>query len=224
MNSYIQPHSEKIYLEFGKAGEKPELLLPEYISGEGRNYRLIAGEQIHRDKIALAGIEYQKNSKSIIVIPGVDALISSIPGLFLIIRTADCAPVMLFDPVKQVVAAIHAGREGIRLNICHRTIRKMHRYYRSKPGDLLCWIGPCICSEHYPVDRAMFVEFIKCTSVRQEYPHLDLRSSVSWQLIKAGVKKDNIFHENKCTYEDYNYYSFRRDHTHLRQYNLIGLI
>lgn len=224
MQSYKQPFSEKIYVEFGKAGRKPEHLLPGYIYEDSNEARLITAEQIHRDQIAQAGIEYLKSSRSITVIPGVDALITSIPGLFLVIRTADCAPILFYDPVNQVVAAVHAGREGIRLDICRRTIEKLQLYYHSDPQDLYTWIGPCICPAHYPVDQATFNDFVTFTSISQKYPHLDLRYTVSRQLMNTGVRKDKIFHENKCTYADNDYYSFRRDHTHLRQYNIIGLI
>ncbi len=162
-------------------------------------------------------------------IAGADALITAIPRQYLLVRTADCYPVLLKDAQNRAVAAIHSGREGTRLNITGKTVRLLEERFGIAAKDLLAYIGPGICARHYEVDAATWEEFNTslsrqgCAPDPSEFRHLDLRLAVFRQLIAAGLPFFNIEQEFVCTLESRAHHSYRRDGTRDRQMNLIGL-
>jgi len=80
-----------------------------------------------------------------------DALLTNVPGLLLVIRTADCLPVFLVDANSRAVAAVHCGWRGTEKRILEKAARAMVRAYGSKSGALLAALGPCIGSACYEV-------------------------------------------------------------------------
>lgn len=162
-------------------------------------------------------------------IPGADALITNIPGQYLMIRTADCYPVLLRDTQNRAVAAIHSGREGTRLNIVGQTIRLLQERFGIEAKELTAYIGAGICARHYEVDAAIWESFnasmkaMGCAPDGAEYRHIDLRLAIFRQLVAAGLTFFNIEQQFVCTLESSVHYSYRRDGTRNRQINLIGL-
>jgi YfiH family protein len=75
-----------------------------------------------------------------------DALISNRPGIALSIRTADCLPILIADPAKRAIAAIHAGWRGTVQEIVPKTVRAMEDQFGSRPEDLVVVVGPGIGS------------------------------------------------------------------------------
>ena len=92
-----------------------------------------------------------------------DGLITDEPGVALVCFAADCTPVLLFDPVKNVAAAVHAGWRGTANGIVRKTVEKMAREFGSNPADIGAAIGPCIsqcCFEtDLDVPQAMLAAF-----------------------------------------------------------------
>src|SRR5512136_47828 len=89
-----------------------------------------------------------------------DALMTNVPGLLLVIRTADCLPVLLVDEANRAVAAVHCGWRGTEKRILEKAVRAMGEAYGSKPGEMLGALGPCIgpaCYEVGPEVRAGFL-------------------------------------------------------------------
>lgn len=80
-----------------------------------------------------------------------DALMTNVPGLLLVIRTADCLPVLLVDEANRVVAAVHCGWRGTEKRILAKAVRAMGEAYGSKPGGMLAALGPCIGPACYEV-------------------------------------------------------------------------
>ncbi len=162
-------------------------------------------------------------------IAGVDALISNIPGQYLLIRTADCYPVLLADAQNRAVAAIHSGREGTRLNIAGKTVRALEEHFGIRPAELTAHIGAGICAKHYEVDEATWSDFnaslkeMGCAPDPSGFRHLDLRLGIFRQLIAAGIPFYNIEQDFACTLESSRHNSYRQDGTRNRQINLIGL-
>lgn len=109
----------------------------------------IQAEQVHGSESSICGV-LQADT----VVPGVDALITDVANLTLIIRVADCAPVYLVDPERRVVALVHSGRKGTALNIVPGTLAKMTRNCGCALDDIHAVIGPCIRPPHYEVDFA----------------------------------------------------------------------
>lgn len=73
-----------------------------------------------------------------------DALVTNTPGLLLVVRTADCLPVLLADETHRAVAAVHCGWRGTRARILGRVVEAMHKAYGTEPAMLLAALGPCI--------------------------------------------------------------------------------
>ena len=73
-----------------------------------------------------------------------DGLITDIPGLALCIFTADCTPILLYDPVKRCAGAVHAGWRGTAMDIAGKAVRKMAETFGSRPENICAAVGPCI--------------------------------------------------------------------------------
>jgi len=159
-----------------------------------------------------------------------DGFVTNITNQFLLIRTADCTPVLLYDESNFVVGAIHSGREGTRKNICGRAIEIMVSVFGCQVSNIKLIIGPGICEKHYEVSQEIWEEYNQ-TFIQAGIPlpetksrHIDVRSSIQNQALFWNVPKQNIKIYDICTYESENYFSFRRNGTMNRQINLIGVI
>jgi len=86
-----------------------------------------------------------------------DALVTDQPGVAIGVLTADCVPILLVDPVRRAVAAVHAGREGSLHHVSGHVVRRMARDFGSRPQDLVAAVGPCIETACYPVSEEVAV-------------------------------------------------------------------
>ena len=140
--------------------------------------------------------------------PQTDATITNLPGSCLMVMVADCVPVLLFDPVKRVIAVIHAGWRGTVQHITSNTIKVMIDRFGSNPADILAGIGPSIgpcCYEVGEEVKAVVNESFGTTEgylVSQPHsakPHFDLWYANQKQLTDLGVKPENIETAQLCT-------------------------
>jgi YfiH family protein len=138
-----------------------------------------------------------------------DALIDNTTGIAIGIKTADCVPVLLVDPVRRAVAAIHAGWRGTAAAIVPAAIRAMANEFGTRPEDLHAAIGPAIGACCYEVGPEVASEFgVLATG----HVHLNLAAVNARQLQAAGVLRDNISIAGECTRcNPERYHSFRRD-------------
>ena len=138
-----------------------------------------------------------------------DALIENTPGVAVGVKTADCVPVLLADPVKRAVAAIHAGWRGTAAAIVPAAIRAMAAEFGTRPEDLHAAIGPCIRACCYEVGAEVAKEFGIVTPNRV---NLDLTHLNRSQLSAMGVEPSHISIEGGCTRcHAAEYHSYRRD-------------
>lgn len=137
-----------------------------------------------------------------------DGLMTATPGVALMISVADCIPVLLYDPVRRVVAAAHAGWRGTAEGIVTRTVERMKEVYGCNPGDILVAIGPGICPQcfetHEDVPNAMMATM--GTPVLQHIQikdngkfSVDLKGINAKRLEQAGVNPSNIAVSQECT-------------------------
>jgi YfiH family protein len=141
-----------------------------------------------------------------------DALASNQPGVWAEIRTADCVPVLLADPVRRVVAAVHAGWRGSSEAITRRAVETMQRQYGSDPPDLIAAIGPAIGVCCYEVGPEVAVRFPGSVAEKGGRLRVDLANANREHLRQAGVAGNNIHNLARCTYcEPADFHSFRRD-------------
>jgi YfiH family protein len=142
--------------------------------------------------------------------PEADVIVTADPLVAIGVRTADCAPVLLYDTVKNVVGAAHAGWRGTASGAVAAAVRAMQREFRSRPSDLIAAIGPCLgacCGEVGPD----VVEAFRAGGARRESiaawftagssdrSFLDLERANRDQLIAAGLNPDAVFTSGLCT-------------------------
>jgi YfiH family protein len=155
----------------------------------------------------------------------VDALVTATPGLVLCVLAADCVPVLLADPVAGVVAAVHAGREGVRRGVVPAALAAMTRL-GARPADVEVLLGPAVCGLDYEVPGTMQAEVARvapaaAVRTRQGTPGLDLRAGLAEVLRGAGVRQ--VVHDPRCTVEDPRLFSHRRDGVTGRQAGVVWL-
>jgi len=142
-----------------------------------------------------------------------DALITSTPGVWMAVRTADCVPVILADPVHRAAAVIHSGWRGTAARITLRALDRLGADAGTEPGDAWAAIGPAIgpcCYEVGPEVAAEFADWFPewNSSARQ----LDLEETIFRQLRSAGVPAGQIVRGAGCTRcRADEFHSFRRD-------------
>ena len=192
---------------------------------------LVIAEQTHSDLIHIC--KQSDNGAGLGTHPQIaiaDAFATDIPNQFLLIRTADCTPVLLYEVSGKAVAAIHSGREGTRKNIVGKAVEVLVQHYGCERKDIVAYIGAGICEEHYEVSEEIYQEYIASieamgiTPLPTQNRHINVRCSIFQQLLHAGITFKNIENIHICTYEDPSYFSFRRDGTKNRQINLIGIV
>lgn len=152
---------------------------------------------------------------------GWDALITDQPGVAVTVRTADCVPVLLHDPVHRVVAAIHAGWRGAVSGIVPKTVATLTRRFGTRAASLRMAVGPSAGSCCYEVDepvlarlREVFPDW-RLVVDGGSGPHkalLDLREFVRRQALLSGLPETAIAVVNACTICHPNlFFSYRRD-------------
>lgn len=145
-----------------------------------------------------------------------DALITSEPGVHLAIRTADCVPILLFDPERKVVAAVHAGWRGTAAQIVARTVERMVTDFGAQPASIRAAIGPCIqhcCYEVGPDVAARFAEWFPELATASRPHRIDLAEANRRQLAAAGLT--DITTAGACTQcVPAEFHSYRRDKEH----------
>lgn len=142
-----------------------------------------------------------------------DALVSRDPGLGILVRTADCVPVLLATRDGAAVAAIHAGWRGLAADIIPRTVAALGW----PAGSFVACVGPCMGPEAFEVDEDVAAVFERrgFPALRTGWPkpHLHLAGMALRQLRDAGAAEAED--SGLCTYaDDRRFFSFRRDKTH----------
>jgi YfiH family protein len=170
--------------------------------------------QVHGDNIHIVN-ENDVGKKDMFyhtVLQDTDALITNVPGIPLMLFFADCAPVIIYDPVNSAVGICHAGWKGTMLNIAAKTLSLMQQEYGTNPDDALAAIGPSIGQCCYEVDRLVI------ESLEKSFPHplppnifakmavpqnsrwmLNLPHTNKIKLKDSGIREKNIVISSVCT-------------------------
>lgn len=157
--------------------------------------------------------------------PEADAVFTESPALALAVVVADCAPVLLADPVARLVGAAHAGRPGMAAGVVPGLVGAMAQA-GADPARMYALIGPAVCGGCYEVPAQMRDEVAALVPgsaclTRKGTPAIDLRAGLHGQLTSAGITR--ITDDLRCTAETANLYSYRRDGTTGRFAGLIWL-
>ena len=141
--------------------------------------------------------------------PTGDALVTAEPGTVLMVRVADCVPVLLADPAAGVVAAVHAGRPGLVAGVVPAAVAAMRGLGAT---EVRAWVGPHVCGACYEVPEQMRADVSEV--VPESYaetawgtPSLDIGAGVLAQLARSGA---DVVDASRCTIEDDDLFSYRR--------------
>ncbi|OGP55616.1 MAG: hypothetical protein A2Y65_00420 [Deltaproteobacteria bacterium RBG_13_52_11] len=190
--------------------------------------RLLTLRQVHGAEVLV----FEENTKAALTYPlPYDAVITDKKRVALGIWTADCLPILMVDPSKKIIAAVHAGWRGIWRGIVQKAVREMEDAFKSSPADILVGIGPGIGPCCYEVREDVVSLFQNSHDSLHQFileregrHYLDLGQAAQLELSKAGVPSDNIEAIPLCTAcrEDL-FFSYRRDKKPGRQLSFIML-
>ncbi len=149
---------------------------------------------------------------------GIDALCTQLPQLCIGVTTADCVPLLFYDPQKQVIAVAHAGWRGTCSRIAEVTVKSLVERFDSRPSDILAVIGPSISVQMYEVGKEVVNHFetagfdiTEITIIKNQSVYLDLWKANQQSLEKAGIQPEHIEVSGICTYTEHErFFSARR--------------
>lgn len=168
--------------------------------------------QVHGAGVAVVGVDVPPGpvTADLGQLPEVDCLVTATSEVTLVVRVADCVPLLLADADAAVVAAVHVGRAGLVAGVVAAGLAAMARLGARRPTG---WIGPSVCGSCYEVPAALREEV--CAVVPEAWgetswgtPSVDVAAGVRAQLTAADVA---VVDAGGCTLERPELYSYRRD-------------
>ena len=173
--------------------------------------------EIDRELLALPSGEQQQR------LDGVDAVVTRQRGICIGVSTADCIPIIIYDPRHHAVAAVHAGWRGTVGRIVQKAVAKMAARFGSEAGSMSAVIGPGISKKNFEVGWEVWQQFADAgfpmdaisdsaeLNDRGRRPHIDLLRCNKLQLIEAGLSGHAVTECGICTYDNTaDFFSARR--------------
>lgn len=174
--------------------------------------------QVHNDNIEYCNGENGYDYSIGKIHKSTDGLITDKSNIALIIKYADCTPVILFDPIRKVQCTIHSGWKSTVKKIAAIGIAKMINDFNCRKENILAYLGPSIDIENYEVGKEVYDAFsvfenrdeffVKKKNNKYNLSVIDANYSL---LIENGIKKENIEVSSISTYVSENLHSARRD-------------
>lgn len=140
-----------------------------------------------------------------------DALVCNRAGVCISVMSADCVPVLLFDPVQKVIGAAHAGWKGTVGKIAARTVQVMMEQFKCSPEHIVASIGPSISPEVYQVGKEVIDEVVKSFGSKEGLVHSETPDGKGYfnlweankkQLLEIGLQQDHIEVAGICTFKN----------------------
>lgn len=183
-------------------------------AGNLKEENVVEMQQIHGNHVKVVG-EKEKGQ----LILETDAIITNTPDVALIVKAADCVPILLADPTNRAIGVVHAGWRGTAQEIVKLAVNHMEDHFGTSPSDLIVGIGPSIGPCCYEVDTPVIDAFSNFSykdkifsKVDDNHAHLDLWNANKFQLMEAGVKEKIIEVAKICTYDNSDkFFSERHD-------------
>ncbi len=171
---------------------------------------VVAMHQVHGGEVHTADRSWIASRPA--ELPVADGLVTDVSGVVLLVRVADCVPVVLADPDRGVVGCAHAGRPGLVARVVPHTVARMRDLGAER---IVAWVGPHVCGRCYEVPDEMRAEV--SNQVPESYAEtswgtaaLDIGAGVRAQLVAEGVE---VVDASRCTMEHDDLYSYRRQGT-----------
>jgi YfiH family protein len=190
-----------------------------YFGALGIDKKMLAiPQQVHSDEIEIIDKPGYYS--------GCDGLITSSRNVFLIISTADCFSVLMYDISGKVIANVHSGWRGTQKKIVTKAVNLMKDEFGTRSDDLYVFIGPGISSEHFEVSKEVAELFEEeYIQKRNGKYFVDLKENISEQLNSLGITNSHLEIYPHCSYSMKDYlHSYRRDRgSSGRMYSVIGM-
>jgi polyphenol oxidase len=171
--------------------------------------RLVFARQIHETTVVAVDESHAGSGADSVEtsIRRVDGLVTDRPGLPIAVMAADCVPLFIYDRVRNVIGAIHAGWRGTVDGIAVQAVEMVAQEFGSSPDDLVIGIGPSICHDCYQVGDEVverwvsspFASGTNALSLDDSGFYFNLREANRQQLMNAGVREDSIQISPVCT-------------------------
>lgn len=195
---------------------------------------IIMPHQTHGVESRIIGEEFATLPDGVkkMLLEGVDAVMTNIPGMCIGVSTADCIPVLLYDEEHHAAAAIHAGWRGTQARIVRKAVQEMRMAYQTDPTKLKAVIGPGISLDNFEVGDEVYAAFEQAafdmSAIAEEHIkrnpnaddpakaferkwHINLPLANIQMLTHNGVDEANIINTGICTFDNAdNYFSARR--------------
>ena len=173
------------------------------------DHSLLMPHQVHLAEIAVVDREMLTLPTEEIQqkLDGIDALMTNEAGVCIGVSTADCIPVLLYDPIQRASCTIHAGWRGTVQRIVEKAVTRMTEVFGSDPKNLIAQIGPGIHLESFEVGDEVYQTFEKegfpmeLISKKYEKWHIDLPECNRLQLVAAGIPETHIAVSSVCTFQ-----------------------
>ncbi len=166
---------------------------------------LVRMSQVHGADVHVVDEDYLRAPGRIVA----DGLVTAVPGAVLMVRVADCVPLLLADTTRNVVGAAHAGRPGMVAGIVASTVARMRGL---GADEITAWVGPHVCGSCYEVPPGMRDEVgavvpEALAETAWGTPAVDIGAGVHAQLAAEGIEAVDA---SRCTIEDEDLFSYRR--------------
>ena len=188
--------------------------------------QIVTPYQVHGNRVAVVTAPDAGR-----VIPNTDGLVTAAPGVVLLLRFADCQPVLLYDPAHQALGLVHAGWRGVAQGIVRRAVEAMQAAFGTRPGELIAGlgpaIGPCCYTVGHDVAAAMgyaLPDWRQVMAPRDDDSwRFDLPAANAQQLDAAGVEQ--IEQAGLCTasHQD-EFYSHRGDNGRTGRFAVVAYL
>jgi len=170
--------------------------------------RVVEAQQVHGASLAVI----RATGAIDVPIAGCDALLTDVPGTALFIRTADCLPIFMIDPIRRAVGIAHVGWRGLAAQLPLRLIGALRHTYHSAPEELRAAIGPAIHACCYEVGPEFEQRFGRCVQQDAGRRTCDLIRVVTEQLTCGGIRQERITDSQLCTASNLQqWFSLRRE-------------
>jgi YfiH family protein len=177
------------------------------------NKKIVAGHQTHSDNVAVI------ENLDKVYFENTDGFITDREDVVIFTKYADCLPIYFYDMKKRVFGLAHSGWQGSYKEIGKKVIHLMQNHYKSDIKDISIAFGIGISQENYEVGKDFLEKFKnkfskelveKSFKYKGEKIYFDNQSFVYWNMLEAGLRKENILTNNLCTYNG-EFHSYRRD-------------
>lgn len=187
------------------------------------NDKYVCGKQTHSTNIACI----YKNKKYTENLSEIDGYISNDTSYTLVTYYADCLPIFLLDPIKNVFGVLHGGWRGSANKILEKAIKLMVENYSCNISNILVCFGIGVSCKNYEIKEdtvqklKTLLDFNNMVVYRDGKIYLDNMLMNKQIALNSGILEENIFENNYCTFEG-NFYSYRKNKTENRMAAIIS--